>query len=106
MIDFLASAAVGRPYRGRGEEPTPRLVHCVFFPDRRCVLSVPSGAYGTTETRTASCDEGEYVQGLSYSVYRPEDATSFSYYLTDVGLMCSSATLGERVYVRGSFAVH
>ena len=106
MIDFLTSAVVGRLYRGCGAEPTLSLMHCVFVPDWRRVLSVSAGAYGTTETRTASCDEGEYVQGLSYSVYRPEDATSHSYYLHEVGLMCSSATLSKRVYVTGLLAAH
>lgn len=49
---------------------------------------------------TASCDEGEYVYGISYEMDEAGSTTSddgsFGYALTDIGVLCRSTTLGEQ----------
>ena len=68
------------------------------------VLSAPYDSWNITSKQTASCKEGEYVQGLVYTTDYPEN-TSFSYFLTSVGFICSSSTLGERTNTRVTLGV-
>ncbi|CAM9383944.1 unnamed protein product, partial [Laminaria digitata] len=47
---------------------------------------------GMNASHTASCDEGEYVKGLTYVIEYVEEE-DFPYYISAIGFMCSSSTL-------------
>ena len=48
-----------------------------------------------TDSDTYSCDEGEYVKGLTYEIV--DGNTNYPYFITAIGLMCTSSTLGEHM---------
>ncbi|CAM9304719.1 unnamed protein product [Ectocarpus sp. 12 AP-2014] len=54
---------------------------------------------GAIAQATASCDEGEYVYGLSYEIDEAGSTTSydgsFGYAVTSIGVLCRSTTLDE-----------
>ncbi|CAM9764033.1 unnamed protein product [Ectocarpus sp. 4 AP-2014] len=55
--------------------------------------------YDAIAQATASCDEGEYVYGMSYEIDEAGSTTSsdgsFAYAVTDIGVLCRSTTLDE-----------
>lgn len=51
------------------------------------------------DTSTVSCEDGEYVRGIAYDIEEvsTDTSASFTYYINNIYLMCSSADLGERI---------
>ena len=45
-----------------------------------------------TDSGTYSCDDGEYVKGLTYEIV-DDDYGDYLYFITALGLMWSSSTL-------------
>ena len=58
------------------------------------LLRRPYHEWNVTENRAVSCEDGQYVQGVEYSIEIPE-SSSYPYFLSSVNFMCSSSTLGE-----------
>lgn len=99
MNDLRKTCHLHRSTSGGGVHPTlsPTFHFLVFVPEWRRVLSRGYNYWGTTESRNQSCGEGEYAEGIYYYVYQPEDPGTFSFYLMELELLCTSAPLGERI---------
>lgn len=60
-----------------------------------CFFRYAYDLWDITSSRNVSCEEEEYVQGITYSADYV-DNSSYTYFLTSIDFMCSSSTLGER----------